>query len=135
RQFGGVVMESGMARYGRNIFYGAFLTSGTMVYATGLTSSRGLITAPLSGSNPVDTNTYVQNETSTEFVADASTVYYRRSNGGPTSVQAVSLTGQALAPIFENETIDFLQLAVDNAYIYFTAYTTDGEQAILRAPK
>jgi hypothetical protein len=116
-----------------NMFFGAAVAADKLVYSADFQggAATGFATAPLAGG----TNTLIIAGTSSrEFVADATAVYYRGGDNF-TSVQAVSLTGQALDPIFQGETNDALQLAQDDTHIYFTAYTNDGEQAVLRAPK
>lgn len=132
-QIGGTFNVNGNFTEAHNTFFGAAVAADKLVYSADFQggAGTGFATAPLAGG----TNALIIAGTSSrEFVVDASTVYYRGGDNF-TSVQAVSLTGQAFDPIFQGETNDALQLAQDGAYIYFTAYTNDGGQAILRAPK
>jgi hypothetical protein len=132
-QIGGTFNVNGNFTAAHNMFFGAAVAADKLVYSADFQggAATGFATAPLAGG----TNTLIIAGTSSrEFVADATAVYYRGGDNF-TSVQAVSLTGQALDPIFQGETNDALQLAQDDTHIYFTAYTNDGEQAVLRAPK
>lgn len=141
REFGGRLWINGGFNAANAILHGTSINANTLVYSAlldgpGTSAPTSLVTAPLSGTDSLATNTQIASLRSTEFVADGSAVYYRSGETElHTGVRRISLTGQTLAPIFENETFDYLQVAGDDTYIYFTASTNGGERAILRAPK
>jgi hypothetical protein len=137
RQIGGTLRHNGTFNSAQIQLLGTAVSAGTMVYSGlfhGGDVRDAIVTAPLTGGDQLLTNKLISTVLSGELAADATTVYYLEG-GNFTSVQAVSLTGVPLEPIFHGETAEGMQIALDDTYVYFTAYANGGERAILRAPK
>jgi len=114
----------------------AAFTPDVMLYSSSLgrsgNSSHGIVTGPtVSTDQPRQTNTPLASVYTVALATDGSAAFYSDNSG----VYSVSLEGGAPHPFFDNATDATLHVAVDDTYIYFSAYATNGEQAILRAPK
>jgi hypothetical protein len=133
RQLGGALRVNN-ALHNTYQLLGTSITQNRLVYSGNLTggeANSGLVTAPLAGGDILVTNSLISTERSRELAADETTVYFRDGS----KVAALTLEGEPAGTFFESEATTSIQLVVDDAYIYFTAYTNGGEQAILRAPK